>query len=140
MRSGKYINYGVDEFGEVTGENEMMAEISARGPIACLIDSAAEQFDGYSGGIIQCNTGPECKEPLTDHVVVIAGWGVSSAGLKYWVGRNSYGSQWGEGAGGGWFRIERGTNSLGLEGEACSFAVPAAATVAQLEQQFHDSL
>jgi hypothetical protein len=30
----------------------------------------------------------------TDHVVVIAGWGVDAAtGMHYWVGRNSYGTQ-----------------------------------------------
>jgi hypothetical protein len=50
-----------------------------------------------------------CKTKNTDHVVVIGGWGVDAAtGLKYWVGRNSYGTQWGEGAGGGWFRLQRG--------------------------------
>jgi C1A family cysteine protease len=63
-----------------------------------------------SGGIINCADSPNvCKTKNTDHVVVIGGWGVDAAtGLKYWVGRNSYGTQWGEGAGGGWFRLQRG--------------------------------
>jgi hypothetical protein len=40
------------------------------------------------------------KNPLTDHVVVIAGYGEDEeSGLKYWIGRNSYGTAWGEGAG-----------------------------------------
>ena len=35
-----------------------------------------------------------CKVDDTDHVIVIAGWGVDAAtGTKYWVGRNSYGTQ-----------------------------------------------
>jgi hypothetical protein len=48
-----------------------------------------------SGGIINCNDSPAaCKVKETDHVVVIAGWGVDAAtGMPYWVGRNSYGTQ-----------------------------------------------
>jgi hypothetical protein len=48
-----------------------------------------------SGGIINCNDSPgACKVLNTDHVVVIAGWGVDAAtGMPYWVGRNSYGTQ-----------------------------------------------
>jgi len=47
-----------------------------------------------SGGIINCKQGKVCKVDDTDHVIVIAGWGVDAAtGTKYWVGRNSYGTQ-----------------------------------------------
>lgn len=141
IKADDILNYGVDEFGEVTGEAEMMSEIYARGPIACLINSEADSFDSYRGGIIQCDP----KDPVcsldTDHVVVISGWGVDTAtGLKYWIGRNSYGTQWGEGAGGGWFRIERGSNTLGLEGDACTWATPAVDTVTVLNQAYLDSL
>ena len=86
--------YGADEFGSVTGEEEMMAEIYARGPISCSLNSDAPQFNAYQGGIIKCRTGKECRNPLTDHVVVIAGWGFDEeTQTKYWVGRNSYGTQ-----------------------------------------------
>lgn len=35
-----------------------------------------------------------CRTKNTDHVVVIAGWGVDAAtNMPYWVGRNSYGTQ-----------------------------------------------
>lgn len=55
-------------------------------PISC--------FCSCSGGIITCKQGDVCKVDDTDHVVVIAGWGVDAAtGVKYWVGRNSYGTQ-----------------------------------------------
>ena len=37
------------------------------------------------------------------------------------IGRNSWGTYWGEG---GWFRIVRGTDNLGVE-DACDWAVPA---------------
>jgi hypothetical protein len=70
-------------------------------------------------------------------VVVIAGWGVDAATNKpYWVGRNSYGTQWGEGAGGGWFRLERGANALSVEQYGCTWAVPAAADVQRAIKQY----
>lgn len=95
-----------------------------------------------SGGIISCKDSPgACRVKNTDHVVVIAGWGVDTAtGTKYWVGRNSYGTQWGEGVGGGWFRVERGANALAMEKFPCAWATPAAADVQRLAQQFADSV
>ena len=40
--------YSVDEFGLVHGPDEMMAEIFARGPIVCSIDSAPAVFNQYA--------------------------------------------------------------------------------------------
>ncbi len=48
--------------------------------------------------------------------------------------------QWGEGAGGGWFRVQRGTDALGLESHACSWAVPNATDVARALQQFDSTV
>ena len=61
-------NATVAEYGEVSGEDAMMAEIFARGPIACPID--ANPIDEYNGGIIVNDTDSE-----TDHIVSIVGWG-----------------------------------------------------------------
>lgn len=52
----------MEEFGHVKGEQEMMAEIYARGPIACHLNSEAMAFDMYKGGIITCPI-DECKKP-----------------------------------------------------------------------------
>ena len=74
-------------------------------------------------------------------VIVIAGWGVSADGVKYWIGRNSYGGRWGEGAGGGWFRLRRGNNTLGMEDTGgCAWATPSAADVQRAMRQFNASL
>jgi cathepsin X len=136
--------YGADEFGQVTGVDQMKAEIYARGPIACLINSEPPEFDQYRGGIIQCGEGSSklCNIPqYSDHVIVIAGWGVDAkTGMEYWVGRNSYGTKWGEGAGGGWFRLASGKNYLNVESNMCTFAVPAAADVARAVQQYNDAV
>ncbi len=131
--------YGVDGFGVVLGEAEMMAEIYNRGPIACSINSDAEKFDSYRGGIIHNVSEKENK--VTDHVVVVAGYGVDPAtGMKFWVGRNSYGGQWGEGAGGGWFRLQRGVNALGMEANECAWAVPKSEHVARAISQWKESV
>lgn len=91
-----YDLYGADEFGSVQGIHEMKAEIYARGPISCALNSEATEFNAYRGGIIRCDKEKDvwCKAPITDHVIVIAGWGVDkTSGEEYWIGRNSYGSQ-----------------------------------------------
>lgn len=64
--------YSVDEYGEVSGIENMMAEIYARGPIVCSIDSAPDAFNKYVGGVIQH---PAEIHNSTDHDIVIAGWG-----------------------------------------------------------------
>jgi cathepsin X len=143
VSSDKARLYGVDEYGTAKGVAEMKAEIYARGPISCSLNSEAPEFDKYRGGIISCadSKHPDCHSKETDHVIVIAGWGVDKkTGTEYWVGRNSYGSQWGEGAGGGWFRIRLGVDELGLESNACRWAVPAAKDVERALQQYQDAL
>ena len=57
------------------------------------------------------------------------------AGLDYWVGRNSFGTRWGEGPAGGWFRLQRGSNTLNLEANPCAWATPAANDVAALNKR-----
>jgi cathepsin X len=138
----QYHLYGVDEYGTVTGVQEMKAEIFARGPISCSINSEANSFDIYKGGIIRCDdpADTECKTKGTDHVIVIAGWGVDAAtGDEYWIGRNSYGTRWGEGAGGGWFRMLLGHDILSMESHQCTWGVPAKADVQRAVNQFQNS-
>lgn len=91
-----YSVYGVDEFGSVLGVDQMKAEIYARGPISCHVNSVPSSFNNYHGGVIKCdpNVDDSCKNTGTDHVIIIAGWGVeASTGTPFWVGRNSYGTR-----------------------------------------------
>lgn len=110
-----YPKFHIEEFGAVAGEAEMLAEIAARGPIACGIAVSDDFFLNYKGGIFNDTTG----FLEVDHIVEIAGYGEED-GVKYWIGRNSWGTYWGEQ---GWFRIVRGTNNLAIE-SGCDWAVP----------------
>jgi cathepsin X len=105
----------VSEYGSVRGEKDMMAEIYARGPLACSID-ATKKLEEYTGGIFK-----EFTIPMANHVVSVVGFGEED-GTKYWIVRNSWGNYWGES---GWFRIVRGTafENLGIEDD-CAWAVP----------------
>lgn len=133
--------YGVDEFGPVKGVEEMKAEIYARGPISCLINSSPPSFNYYTGGIISCNPNDPICAGDVDHYVVVAGWGVdNSTGTEYWIGRNSYGSHWGEGAGGGWFRLRLGFDELRLESGGCGWATPSQADVERALKDFDTAL
>ena len=50
------------------------------------------------------------------HSCLLIGWGYDpDLKMKYWLVRNSYGPDWGEG---GNFRVRRGMNDFGCEGEA----------------------
>jgi hypothetical protein len=85
----------------------MMNEISSYGPIVCGLDKTATEFMNYEGGIIKETT----ISPKINHYVEIVGSG-SEGGQNYWIGRNFWGTAWGEE---GFLRIKRGSNVLGIE-------------------------
>ena len=111
-------NATIAEYGEVSGERHMMAEIFTRGPIACGVD--AGPLDKYQNGILDAPNHMDI-----DHIISVVGWGTDpQTGTKYWIGRNSWGEYWGEL---GYFRVVRGENQLGIEA-MCSWATPASFT------------
>lgn len=114
-----YDKYQITEYGKVTTAPNMAAEIVARGPISCGVD--AGPLESYTGGILECPT----NATNIDHIIALVGYGEeidSTTGqlTKYWIGRNSWGSYWGEY---GWFKIRRGQNDCAIESQ-CSWAVP----------------
>jgi len=110
----EYYVYKVDQFGNVTGEADMIQEIYQRGPIACAIAVPAE-FRNYTSGIFEDKTGAMEKT----HEISVVGYGVED-GTKYWLVRNSWGTQWGDG---GFAKVIRGVNNINIESE-CAWATP----------------
>lgn len=111
----KPTKYSVSQYGFVSGEKNMMAEIKARGPISCR-QAVTKAFFAYKGGIFKDTT----NDRRPRHATSIIGWGKSPSGQKYWIARNSWGTYWGEN---GYFKLAKGENNLVIEDE-CSWGVP----------------
>jgi len=119
---GNFSRSFVDEWGRINSTDvranakQMVAEIGTRGPIACGV-CVTPAFEAYKSGIFEDTT--NCTS--LDHSISIAGYGTDKAtGKEYWIGRNSWGTYWGEK---GWFRLAKGTNNLGIEKD-CAWATP----------------
>jgi len=110
--------------------NEQLMQIALvkNGPIAVSFEVYPD-FRNYKSGIY-IHTGLQDKlngefNPfeLTNHVVVVVGYGVEQkTNTKYWIVRNSWGASWGEN---GYFKIRRGTDECAIESIAVeSFPIP----------------
>jgi cathepsin X len=110
--------FGVSEFGNIYGEQAMIAEIYARGPIACGIDAGPIE-NWYLPEALNVFTNGTDKLSV-DHLISVTGWGMQN-GTQYWTIRNSWGEYWGDH---GYFKLKRGTNNLAIESGGCSWAVP----------------
>ncbi|EGG15729.1 cathepsin Z precursor [Cavenderia fasciculata] len=120
-----YTNIFVDEVGKIAPfAKDIMAEVYARGPVACSID-ATSQLEAYTGGIFK----EFVAAPIPNHIVSIVGWGVEND-VSYWIVRNSWGSYFGES---GFFRIVQGNfyDNLGIELD-CVWATPKVSSIPSL--------
>jgi len=91
------------------GQNEqtIMNYVYTTGPLSVAFNSSQLQY--YRGGVITSGYST-CSPYRLDHGVAIVGWG-SQNGLNYWIVRNSWGPNWGEG---GYFRVARGYGTCGI--------------------------
>lgn len=115
--------YHISEYGTLNSTNvqdfvrEAMHEIYLRGPIVVSMYSLSPEYRNYKGGYVLRDA---TKYPGTTHVVSLVGWGTDDHGVKYWIVRNSDGTNWGEN---GFFRAERGVNIYNIETHG-AWAVP----------------
>ncbi len=118
--TNNFTKFYVDEFGRINDPNtqknleQMVAEVGTRGPIECGV-CVTPAFESYKSGIFKDDT--NCT--TMDHAISIAGYGTEN-GQDYWIGRNSWGTYWGEQ---GWFKLAKGSNNLGVE-QDCVWATP----------------
>jgi hypothetical protein len=97
-------------YGAGDDVNAIMQELHTNGPLPVALEVGSE-FMSYGGGVFSGHLHKKLKRfkkdhmELTNHAVLLTGYGVTSDGTKYWEIRNSWGAQWGED---GYIRIERG--------------------------------
>lgn len=113
---GKFNFYKLKEFGKLNSGDvdAMMNEIYQRGPIVCAMN--ADPILNFKGGEVFDSD----VEGDLNHIVSIVGYGVDENGIPFWKVRNSWGEYWAEG---GYFRLKRGSNTLGIE-QVCYYGVP----------------
>lgn len=94
----------------------MKAEIHAHGPISCGIH-VSDAFVEYTGGIYS----EHIRFPMINHEISVVGYGHDDeSGQDYWIGRNSWGSYWGEW---GFFRMKMHGDGLAIESD-CVAGIP----------------
>ena len=122
--------YTVSKYGYLGGaygkttEADIMKELRSRGPMPGNI-LVHWSFTYYKNGIfstqkLKRNSGEISKFTLLDsgrtwakveHSITLVGYGEEN-GVKYWIGMNTWGTNWGDN---GFFKILRGENELEIE-------------------------
>ena len=110
-------NYYAKHYYSLSGEKQMKAELYKNGPISCGV-YATDKFEAYTGGVY--------KEfhmfPMINHEIAVVGWGVEDDGTEYWIGRNSWGTYWGEN---GFFKMSMNPREdLGITTD-CTAGIPS---------------
>lgn len=103
-------NYHVSGMVKMDSAAKMKAELYKNGPIGCGIQATNNFEKTYKGGIYK----EYIADPQLNHEISIIGWGTTDDGEEYWIGRNSWGTYWGEY---GFFKLPIGdsTHNLGVE-------------------------
>ena len=88
---------------------KMQTELMTNGPIEVAF-TVYSDFLTYREGVYSHKSG----SALGGHAVKMIGWGVDN-GTPYWLVANSWNEGWGDN---GYFKIKRGNNECGIEGQA----------------------
>ncbi|PON32151.1 Cysteine Protease [Parasponia andersonii] len=101
------------EYVPESDEDALLKAVSKQ-PVTAFVNSSGKEFQLYTSGVFSGNCGT-----TLDHVVVIVGYGTAQDGSKYWLVKNSWGTDWGEN---GYIRIQR---NPGFPEGRCGIAMSA---------------
>jgi len=91
----------------------------AHQPVSVYVEAGGSAFQFYSSGIFTGKCGN-----IPDHCVTVVGYGKAGDGTKYWLVKNSWGTEWGEK---GYLRMKRDIRTKeGLCGIATCASYPTA--------------
>ncbi|CAI0425868.1 unnamed protein product [Linum tenue] len=108
-------------------ENALM-KAAANQPIAIAIDAGGKDLQFYSEGVFTGDCGTELN-----HGVALVGYGSTLDGTKYWIVKNSWGTEWGEQ---GFIRMQRGVDAEeGICGIAMDACYPVKSTSTNKKKQ-----
>lgn len=85
----------------------LLNAVATHGPVVVSVD--ASDWLSYDTGVF--NSCP--RDAIVNHAVLLMGYGVDPQFGKYWLIRNSWGKDWGEGA---FIRLQRHSSDLGAAG------------------------
>ncbi|KAJ8921565.1 hypothetical protein NQ315_010470 [Exocentrus adspersus] len=72
-------------------EEVLKAAVANKGPVAVSIDASFLSL--YGGGVFDNS---DCNQTVTNHAVLVAGYGTTEEGVDFWLVKNSWGADWGE--------------------------------------------
>ena len=98
MITGEKVAYDVDE-------ESLKRLVYLNGAVQSSISAEDQSFKEYKGGIYQ-----GCSSNETNHGILLVGYGTED-GTDFWLLRNSWGVEWGEG---GYMRLRRGVGECGV--------------------------
>lgn len=89
-------------------EDELKQAVGSIGPVSISLH-ATTTFQSYKSGIYNIN---HCRNASKDlnHFALAVGYGIEN-GVPYWIIKNSWGPNWGEG---GYIKLKRGDNICGV--------------------------
>ena len=87
-----FTKYYIGDHYSVRGADKMKAELYAHGPISCGIHVTDDFENNYKAGMIW----KEKSLGMINHEISVVGYSVNDDGQEYWIGRNSWGTYWGD--------------------------------------------